>query len=55
VKVVITRQALESLKDSLDFYIKEVGIPPKIVSKIKSDLLNRCKALSMNPFLGQEE
>ena len=55
MKVVITKQALESLKDSLDFYIREVGIPKEAVSKMKSNLLNRCKKLSIDPFLGQEE
>ena len=55
MKVVITKQALESLKDSMDFYIKEVGIPKEIISKMKSELLKRCKQLSIDPFLGQEE
>ncbi|MFN3759729.1 MAG: type II toxin-antitoxin system RelE/ParE family toxin [Algoriphagus aquaeductus] len=55
MKVVITKQALESLKDTLDFYIKEVGIPKVTVRKIKSNLLASCKKLSSEPFLGQEE
>ncbi|GMQ25921.1 hypothetical protein Aoki45_26030 [Algoriphagus sp. oki45] len=55
MKIVITRQALGSLKDSLNFYLKEMEVPKEVVSRLKTDLFSACKKLSTEPYLGQEE
>lgn len=35
MKVVIIGQALESLKDSLSFYLKEMKLPKEVVYRFK--------------------
>ncbi|TNF43237.1 MAG: hypothetical protein EP311_03580 [Cytophagales bacterium] len=55
MKVVITGQALESLKDSLSFFLKEMEMPKEVVHRIKTNLFSTCRKLSKDPYLGQEE
>ena len=55
MKVVLTRQSLDRLEESLLFYLNEQKVPIEKVSEIRIRLLDRARGLSDHPLKGQYE
>jgi plasmid stabilization system protein ParE len=55
MKVIYTDQSLDSLEESVQFLLEELGLPMKEVLKIKTKLLDRAEGLVSNPLIGQSE
>lgn len=54
MKLVYTDQALESLKQTLEF-ISNQGVTKDKVLEIRDLILSRSESLAENPYLGQKE
>ncbi len=54
MKLVYTEQALESLKETIEF-IANQGISNDKLIEIRNQLLSRSESLIENPYLGQKE
>ncbi len=55
MKVIYTRQCIDSLEESLRFWVEIQEIPPEKVAIIKVQLFNRAESLILNPQKGQRE
>ena len=55
MKVIYSDQSLDSLQESLLFLLNDLGNPMKLVSEIKTHLLDRSESLAVNPQIGQKE
>ncbi|MCC5929986.1 MAG: type II toxin-antitoxin system RelE/ParE family toxin [Cyclobacteriaceae bacterium] len=55
MKVIYTDQSLVSLREVIDFLLKDLGIPIEKVSEIKTQLLDKADSLALNPYKGQKE
>lgn len=55
MKVVYTDQSLESLRDTIHFYIEEQQMPHEVVDQLVTRLFDRAEHLGDDPYLGQYE
>lgn len=55
MKVIYTRQSLDSLQESMQFLLEDLSIPFEKVSEIKTQLLDKADSLALNPYIGQKE
>ncbi len=55
MKVIYTDQAIDSLEESIRFYIEEQGMPVEKADSLIVELFDRADSLGENPQLGQYE
>jgi hypothetical protein len=55
MKVLITQAVLDSLSNTVDFYLYELEIPSNFIASLIDQLFLKIDRLPENPFLGQIE